>query len=55
MAEEALGADADLSVTDQILKIQSKDLAVVINTQTPNRQLWYSSNISGPQRFDYKE
>lgn len=27
----------------------------MINTQTPNRQLWYSSPVSGPQRFDYKE
>lgn len=25
----------------------------MINTQTPNRQLWYSSTISGPHRFDY--
>ena len=28
-------------------------MSVVINTQTPNRQLWYSSTGSGPQRFDY--
>jgi frataxin len=29
-------------------------LAIVINTQTPNRQLWYSSPISGPQRYNYE-
>ena len=25
----------------------------VLNKQTPNRQLWLSSPISGPHRFDY--
>lgn len=24
----------------------------VINKQTPNRQIWFSSPISGPKRFD---
>ncbi|KAN0050596.1 hypothetical protein ACTA71_003731 [Dictyostelium dimigraforme] len=25
----------------------------VINKQTPNRQIWWSSPLSGPKRFDY--
>lgn len=25
----------------------------VLNKQTPNKQIWLSSPISGPQRFDY--
>jgi frataxin-like iron-binding protein CyaY len=36
-----------------MLKINAPNLAIVINTQTPNRQIWYSSTASGPQRFDY--
>ena len=43
----------DISASDKILKINSAAMSVVINTQTPNRQLWYSSTGSGPQRFDY--
>lgn len=27
----------------------------VINKQTPNRQLWWSSPISGPRRYEYDE
>lgn len=25
----------------------------VINRQTPNRQIWFSSPVSGPKRFDF--
>ncbi len=25
----------------------------VINKQTPNRQIWLSSPVSGPKRYDY--
>lgn len=25
----------------------------VINKQTPNQQIWFSSPISGPKRFNY--
>lgn len=45
--------DADCSATDKILKVNYLANSIVINTQTPNRQLWYSSTSSGPQRFDY--
>ncbi len=27
----------------------------VLNKQTPNRQIWLSSPISGPSRFEYRE
>ena len=27
----------------------------VINKQSPNRQIWLSSPISGPSRFDYNQ
>ncbi|KAL7565291.1 hypothetical protein ACA910_014582 [Epithemia clementina (nom. ined.)] len=27
----------------------------VINKQTPNQQLWWSSPLSGPKRFEYEE
>ena len=47
--------DIDLSVTDKILRITVQSSSIVINTQAPNRQIWYSSTISGPQRFDYDE
>ena len=47
--------DLDYTVTDQILRINFSNHSIVINTQTPNRQLWYSSTISGPQRFDYND
>lgn len=43
----------DISSSDKILRIAAQGLAIVINTQTPNRQLWYSCTASGPQRFDY--
>ncbi|KAK2172214.1 hypothetical protein NP493_982g00050 [Ridgeia piscesae] len=27
----------------------------VINKQTPNKQIWLSSPVSGPKRYDFKE
>jgi len=30
-----------------------RKMAWVINKQTPNRQLWWSSPISGPRRYEY--
>jgi frataxin-like iron-binding protein CyaY len=36
-----------------VLKIHYGQHSIVVNTQTPNRQLWYSCTKSGPQRFDY--
>ncbi|KAN0022100.1 hypothetical protein ACTFIU_004264 [Dictyostelium citrinum] len=33
--------------------IVGKKGTYVINKQTPNRQIWWSSPLSGPKRFDY--
>lgn len=35
------------------VKISDKHGTYVINRQTPNRQIWLSSPVSGPKRFDY--
>ncbi len=45
--------DLDVSSTETTLRIKRKQHAIVVNTQTPNRQLWYSSTLSGPQRYNY--
>jgi frataxin len=52
---ENISEDTDLSSTQNILTLRKGTHTIVINTQTPNRQLWYSSTISGPQRFDWEE
>ncbi|CEO96273.1 ferroxidase [Plasmodiophora brassicae] len=44
----------DVQLTDGVLTIGLTDSGTwVLNKQTPNRQLWLSSPISGPKRFDY--
>jgi len=53
MAESNDTDDMDINSTETILRINYKQHSIVINTQTPNRQLWYSCTKSGPQRFDY--
>jgi frataxin len=35
------------------IKISSKGHTYVINKQPPNKQIWLSSPISGPKRFDW--
>jgi frataxin len=45
--------DLDVNSTETTLRIKRKQHAIVVNTQTPNRQLWYSSTLSGPQRYNY--
>nr|CCA26662.1 conserved hypothetical protein [Albugo laibachii Nc14] len=46
--------DADITLSQGVLKI---DLAHagswVINRQVPNKQLWWSSPLSGPRRYEY--
>jgi frataxin len=36
-----------------MLAVKAKAHTIVVNTQTPNRQLWYSSTLSGPQRYNW--
>lgn len=35
------------------VKIQSRDHEYVLNKQPPNKQIWWSSPVSGPKRFDW--
>ena len=48
--------NADTSLTQGILTIDLSSLKKgiwVINKQTPNRQIWWSSPISGPRRYEH--
>lgn len=49
--------DLDVNVSQGVLTIKLgssfSNKTWVINKQTPNRQLWWSSPISGPRRFEY--
>ena len=39
--------------TCSIEKFQNQHMTWVINKQTPNRQIWWSSPISGPRRYEW--
>lgn len=42
----------DLSLAQGVLTLRCGELGTyVINKQTPNKQLWWSSPVSGPKRF----
>ncbi|KAL3026670.1 hypothetical protein AAZX31_03G006800 [Glycine max] len=44
----------DIDYGNDVLTIKLGDLGTyVLNKQTPNRQLWLSSPMSGPSRFDW--
>ena len=44
---------ADTSLADGVLTVQLSELGTyVINKQTPNQQIWLSSPVSGPYRYD---
>ncbi|XP_071907031.1 frataxin, mitochondrial isoform X2 [Coffea arabica] len=41
---------------NEVLTVKFGDLGTyVINKQTPNRQIWMSSPVSGPSRFDWDQ
>lgn len=53
--KNAFGEEFDAELSQGVLRIalgESGDY--VINTQTPNRQIWLSSPTSGPWRFDWE-
>ncbi|KYQ91760.1 frataxin [Tieghemostelium lacteum] len=56
---EALGQSLDidgfdLESSDGVLTLKLGKMGTyVINKQSPNMQIWWSSPISGPKRFDY--
>ncbi|KAK1309365.1 hypothetical protein QJS10_CPA09g01368 [Acorus calamus] len=44
----------DIDYGNQVLTLKLGDLGTyVINKQAPNRQIWLSSPVSGPSRFDW--
>jgi frataxin len=47
--------DMEVSVASGVLTMSLPPHGTwVINKQTPNRQLWWSSPISGPRRYEYE-
>lgn len=52
--EELDYLDADVEYSQGVLTLRLGDLGTyVINKQTPNRQIWMSSPVSGPVRYDW--
>lgn len=49
--------DVDITLSMGVLNInlgeKFQNKAWVINKQTPNRQVWWSSPLSGPRRYEY--
>ncbi|KAM1059278.1 hypothetical protein TB1_023357 [Malus domestica] len=46
--------DFDIDYGNEVLTLKLGDHGTyVLNKQTPNRQIWLSSPVSGPQRFDW--
>ncbi|XP_061372526.1 frataxin, mitochondrial [Gastrolobium bilobum] len=46
----------DIDYANDVLTVKLGDLGTyVLNKQTPNRQLWLSSPVSGPSRFDWDQ
>ncbi|XP_018575890.1 frataxin, mitochondrial [Anoplophora glabripennis] len=47
--------NADVSYSDGVLTVSlgNKLGTYVINRQSPNRQIWLSSPVSGPKRYDF--
>jgi len=46
----------DIAYSDGVLNIEMRGKKYyVLNKQTPNKQIWLSSPISGPSRFEYTQ
>ncbi|XP_022865731.1 frataxin, mitochondrial-like isoform X2 [Olea europaea var. sylvestris] len=46
----------DVDYGNEVLTLKLGNLGTyVINKQTPNRQIWMSSPLSGPSRFDWDQ
>jgi frataxin len=51
-----INPDIDVEYSDGVMNVTVGDTGTyVINRQPPSRQIWLSSPISGPKRFDYLE
>ena len=56
LVEEAGFPEADLEYSQGVLTLElGKHGTYVINKQSPNRQLWMSSPVSGPIRYDWND
>ncbi len=57
LQDDATGMDgADVSLASGVLTVELPGHGTyVINKQTPNKQIWVSSPISGPARFDFEQ
>ena len=53
--EEAQEKDPQIEVeySAGVLEVKAKEHSYVLNKQPPNKQIWLSSPISGPKRFDW--
>lgn len=47
--------EADVDEEAGVMEINCADGTYVINKQPPTKQIWLSSPISGPKRFDYHD
>ncbi|OTA80949.1 hypothetical protein M434DRAFT_85847 [Hypoxylon sp. CO27-5] len=46
--------EIDVEYSSGVMTVKIPNLGVyIINKQPPNRQIWLSSPVSGPRRFDY--
>lgn len=51
---DAFGDDFDAETDGGVVRLHLGDAGgYVVNTQTPNRQIWLSSPVSGPWRYDW--
>ncbi|KAI3658284.1 hypothetical protein MP638_000375 [Amoeboaphelidium occidentale] len=53
MSERLAGFDVDYSQGVLTLKLGPEHGTFVINKQPANKQIWFSSPLSGPKRFEY--
>jgi frataxin len=54
--EDIINADTSLSQGILTIDLTSMKKGIwVLNKQTPNRQIWWSSPISGPRRYEHEE
>ena len=53
-AGEGLAGETDVTLAAGVLELKLGDRGTyVLNKQAPNRQIWMSSPVSGPLRYDY--
>ena len=52
---EDAGLEAEINFASGVLTMTFPEGTYVINKQTPNQQVWWSSPISGPRRYEYDE